>query len=83
MSELREQMVKDLQLSGITAGTQRKYLKEVTNLAKYFGKSLEELSEGEVKEYLVHMLQKQPKGGQVLGNQFLIFQDLTHFSHLH
>ena len=57
MSDLREQMVKDLQLSGITAGTQRKYLKEVRTLAKYFGKSPEELSEGELKEYLVHMLQ--------------------------
>src|SRR5208282_1512709 len=37
--------------------TQRKYLKEVSTLAKYFGKSPEELSEGELKEYLVHMLQ--------------------------
>ena len=39
MSELREKMVEDMKLSGITTPTQRKYLREATNLAEYFGKS--------------------------------------------
>lgn len=57
MSKLREQMLVDLQLKGATLKTRRKYLREVGNFAKYYGKSPEELGEEEVKEYLVHLLE--------------------------
>ncbi len=57
MDALREQLIKDLQLKGITPGTQRKYLREADNLSNYFGKSPEELGEEEVKQYLVHLLE--------------------------
>jgi integrase/recombinase XerD len=50
MGKLREQMQADLQLRGITPRTQKDYLREVSNLAKYFDKSPEELGEKEVKE---------------------------------
>ena len=43
MSTLREQMVADLQLRGLTPKTQKIYLREVSNYAKYFGKSPEVL----------------------------------------
>ena len=59
MSTLREQMLADLQLRGITPRTQTKYLREVSNLENYFKKSPEELGEKEVKEYLVHMLENR------------------------
>jgi len=59
MSKLREQMLVDLQLKGITPGVQKKYLREVSNLAKYFGKSPEKLGEQEVKEYLVYLLEER------------------------
>lgn len=49
MSTLREQMQADLQLRGITPRTQKDYLREVRNLAKFFDKSPEELGEKEVK----------------------------------
>lgn len=57
MEALREQMIKDLQLKGITPKTQRKYLREVTNLSNYFGKSPEQLGQEEVKKYLLHLLE--------------------------
>lgn len=57
MTALREQMMKDLQLRGITPRTQKKYLREVGIMAEYFDKPLEELGEKEVKDYLVHMLE--------------------------
>jgi site-specific recombinase XerD len=57
MDALREKMMKDLQLKGITPRTQKKYLREVTNLTNYLGKSPEELGEDEVKEYLLHLLE--------------------------
>jgi integrase/recombinase XerD len=76
MDALREQMTKDLQLKGITSGTQKKYLREVGIMANYFDKPLEELGEQEVKDYLVHMLEtrKLSRGayrGYVAGIKFL------------
>lgn len=76
MDALREQMTKDLQLKGITPGTQKKYLREVSMMANYFDKPLEELGEAEVKDYLVHMLEtrKLSRGtyrGYVAGIKFL------------
>lgn len=55
MSKLRDEMLTDLQLKGITPRTQKTYLREVSNLAKYFGKSPDELGEREIKEYLLHL----------------------------
>lgn len=66
MSTLREQMQADLQLRGITPRTQKDYLREVSNLAKYFNKSPEELGEKEIKEYLVHLL----KDGKISGGTY-------------
>ncbi len=59
MDALREQMMKDLQLKGITPGIQKKYLREVGIMADYFDKPLEELGEKEVKDYLLHMLESR------------------------
>ncbi|MBM4147259.1 MAG: integrase, partial [Nitrospira sp.] len=57
MNTLREKMLAELQLRGITPRTQTKYLREVSNFAHYFKKSPEELGEEEVKKYLVHLLE--------------------------
>jgi len=57
MDTLREKMLAELQLRGITPRTQTAYLREIGNLENYFNRSPEELGEEEVKEYLVHMLE--------------------------
>ena len=59
MGKLREQMLVDLQLSGAKPSTQRAYLREAANLAKYFNRSPEQLGEGELKEYLLHMMKER------------------------
>jgi site-specific recombinase XerD len=59
MGKLREQMLVDLQLSGAKATTQRTYLREAENLAKYFHKSPEQLGEGELKEYLLYLMKER------------------------
>jgi len=59
MSTLREQMSADLQLKGLTPKTQKIYLREVSNYAKYFGKSPEQLGEKELKEYLLYLLNER------------------------
>lgn len=75
MTQLREQMLTDMQLKGLTPGTQKDYLREVTNLSKYFNKSPDELLEDEIKEYLLHLKKKNLSDGTfrfyVAGIKFL------------
>jgi len=59
MSTLREQMVEELQLKGLTPRTQHVYLREVSNYAKYFGKSPEKLGEKQLREYLLYLLNER------------------------
>jgi integrase/recombinase XerD len=56
MNQLRDQMRVDLQLSGAKPNTQKSYLREVDNLARYFNRSPEELGEAELKAYLLSLI---------------------------
>ena len=80
MSTLREQMLAELQLKGLTPKTQKIYLREVRNYAKYFGKSPEELGEKELREYLLYLLneRKLAKGTYRFYYQGLKFLYKTH-----
>ena len=59
MGKLRDQMLVDLQLSGAKPRTQKTYLREVENLAKYFNRSPEELGEDELKEYMLYLMKER------------------------
>ena len=59
MGKLRDQMLADLQLRGATTRTQETYLREVSNLAKYFNKSPAELGEDELKEYMLYLMKER------------------------
>jgi len=59
MGKLRDQMLADLQLRGATTRTQETYLREVSNLAKYFNRSPEELGEDELKEYMLYLMKER------------------------
>ena len=59
MNQLRDQMLVDLQLSGAKPNTQKSYLREVDNLAKYFNKSPAELGEDELKEYMLYLMKER------------------------
>jgi len=52
-------MLVDLQLSGAKPNTQKNYLREVDNLAKYFNRSPEELGEDELKEYMLYLMKER------------------------
>jgi len=52
-------MLEDLQLKGLTPKTQKIYLREVRNFAKYFDKSPEQLGEKELREYLLYLLNER------------------------
>ena len=52
-------MLADLQLSGATQRTQKTYLREAGNLAKYFNRSPADLGEGELKEYMLYLMKER------------------------
>ena len=59
MGKLRDQMLADLQLRGATTRTQKTYLREASNFAKYFNRSPEELGEDELKEYMLYLMKER------------------------
>jgi len=55
MTTLRQQMTDDLLLRGLSAKTQEAYLRTVTRLAAYYGRSPDRISEREIQAYLLHL----------------------------
>jgi len=55
MSELRESMIADMTAAGLSASTKEVYVQGVRGLAAYYRRSPDQLSEGEVRSYLLHL----------------------------
>jgi integrase/recombinase XerD len=59
MSPLRQQMEADMVLRGLAYRTRGAYLESVTKLAKFYGRTPDQISEEEVQRYLLHLLQER------------------------
>lgn len=57
MTPLRRRMLEDLELRGYAAGTVLEYVRVVAQLARYYGQSPDELTEEQVRQYLVYLVQ--------------------------
>ena len=55
MSELRNRMIRDMQLAGLVEGSRREYLRAVRQLAAYYMVSPDQLSERKVEDYLLYV----------------------------
>ena len=55
MSELREQMIRDLKLADLGDKTQLAYLRAVRQLAAYYMVSPDRLSERQVQDYILYL----------------------------
>ena len=55
MSELRNRMIEDLGLAGLSDGTQRRYLGAVRQLAAYYMTAPDRLSERQVQDYILYV----------------------------
>ena len=55
MTPLRMRMIDDMVAAGLSAGTQAAYIRAVRGLAKHYRRSPDELSEKEVRSYLLHL----------------------------
>ena len=59
MTALREQMTDDMVLRGLSGGTQKAYLRVVTRLATFYGRSPDRISEREIQTYLLHLYREK------------------------
>jgi integrase/recombinase XerD len=59
MTPLRQRMIHDLQLRNRAQGTINAYVRAVAQFAKHYGRSPEQLSGEQVRQYLVYMIEKE------------------------
>ncbi len=64
MTELRKRMIEDMQLAGLSQGTQEAYVRVVRQLAAHFRLSPDRLTERQLRDYLMHLreVRKVAKG---------------------
>lgn len=55
MTPLRQKMIEDMQLRGLAARTQESYVAAVRQLAQYWGKSPEQLTEADLRQYFLYL----------------------------
>jgi len=55
MTELRKRMIEDMQLAGLSQGTQEAYLRAVRQLATHFHLSPDRLTERQLRDYVIHL----------------------------
>jgi integrase/recombinase XerD len=60
MTALRQRMIEDMQLRGLSANTQDAYVHAMKQLAQYYNRSPEEISQEELRQYLLYL--KNEKG---------------------
>ena len=55
MTRLRQRMVEDMQLRGLSPMTQKAYLRTVRQLAEHYGKSPQRITDEELRQYFLHL----------------------------
>lgn len=55
---LRQKMMEDLQLHGLSGRTQALYVLAVQQLAEHYHKSPDQITEAELRAYFLHLLNK-------------------------
>lgn len=55
MTPLRQRMLEDMQLAGLSPQTQRRYVSAVRQLAAYYRRSPDQISEAELRDYFLYL----------------------------
>lgn len=58
MTPLRQRMTEDMELRGLAPATQDAYLRHVEQLAFYYGKSPDLVTDEEFRQYFLHLKQR-------------------------
>ena len=67
MTPLRERMLADLQLRGYSTATQEAYVRAVRQLAAYYDKAPDQITEEELRQYFLYLRNEQGLGSSSLG----------------
>ena len=59
MTELRQKMIRAMELKNLSKHTQRAYLAAVTGLAKHYGQSPTQISKQMIEDYLLYLKNDQ------------------------
>lgn len=59
MTQLRRRMIEDMQLRGLSQGTQQVYLDAIKDLSKHFKRRPDEIGEEELRAYFLHLSQER------------------------
>ena len=59
MTELRRRMLEDMQLHGLARGTQNVYVHAVQALAEYYHRSPDQLTEEQVRQFFLHLINRK------------------------
>ena len=70
MSPLRARMIEDMTLAGLAVGTRKIYIQAVRRLAAHYRRSPDELSEEEVRSYLLELRQQGVARGTFKTGQY-------------
>ena len=57
MKDLRQHMIEDMKLRGLAPGTQERYLHTITALAKHYHRRPDELTQEQVRNYLLYLIE--------------------------
>lgn len=67
MTALRQRMIEDLHLRGLSKNTQTAYLRAVRQLAEHFGRPPDQISEEEVRQYFLYLRNEKQVASSTLG----------------
>jgi integrase/recombinase XerD len=70
MSALRYRMIEDMKLAGLAEETQRAYIRAVRQLTAHYGKPPDQLSEEEVRTYLLALIDQRVARGTFKSTRF-------------
>lgn len=59
MTKLRQKMIEDMQLHGLTLSTQETYVQLVRTLARYYRRSPDRISEEEVRKFFLYLMHEK------------------------
>ena len=76
MSQLRNQMIRDMQLRSLAAGTQKQYLSAITGLAEYYHQSPDTIRLEQIQDYILYLLKDRKLA---IGSCHCIFTALRFF----
>lgn len=70
MTHLRQRMIEDMQLRSLSENTQIAYVRAVRQLAEYYGKSPQDISEEELRNYFLYLKNEKQVSANTFGVAF-------------